>query len=338
MNKSIIALTQGINEPSARFRWEQYIENFHLAGFQTETLPSLYGAYAPSNKIQRPLWLGKTLLESFNRVQKTKTKYDLCFLQRNLVATLPTWESLIYPPYVFDVDDAIFINDRFSSSKIIAKKSILTICGNEFLADHYKKFSKVEVVPTAVNTKIFTPKEIKNNEITTIGWSGSSSGLPFLYEIEDSLKMVLESRKNTKLIIISDKKPQFKKISPDKIIYIKWKKSNEVSDLKNIDIGLMPLKDDLWSQGKCSYKMLTYMAIGIPIVVSPIGMNKKILASGDIGFAPKNDKEWLESLITLIDNRSLQKTYGRNGRVIIENEYSTNIISKKLISIFNSLI
>ena len=132
----LLAITQGKNIPSTRFRWSQYIDDLKNYGFEVSELPSNFGAYAPTSRIRRLPWLVATIAESLARTLYS-SDYDLRFLQRNLTATLCTWEPLLRKPFVFDVDDAIFLGPRGASADRIARSASFIICGNNFLADHF---------------------------------------------------------------------------------------------------------------------------------------------------------------------------------------------------------
>src|SRR4029077_7990439 len=93
-----------------------------------------------------------------------------------------------------------------------------------------------------------------------------------------------------------------------------WRAETEVDDLRRIDIGIMPLPDDRWSRGKCGLKALQYMALGIPTVCSPVGVNTHIIQHGENGLLAGSDDEWVESLTRLIDSAPLRERLGGAGR------------------------
>ncbi len=332
---SMAGLTQGINIPSTRFRLMQYEDILRLSGIETHHLPSKFGAYPPEVLLHRLAWLPVTLMDSIKRtLQSNKT--DVCFLQRELISTLKTSEILIRAPIVFDVDDAIFLHSRGKQSDAIAKMAHVVICGNTYIAEHYSKFSRTVILPTAVDTERFYPVK-KNEDSFIIGWSGSYSGLKYLYEIEDSLKAVLELLPSAQLHIVCDRPPKFSRISSERITYTKWQPEIEVSTIQKFSVGIMPISNTDWSRGKCSFKMLTYMAVGIPVVVSPFGMNLEVLSKGSCGFGPNNNSEWLDAIIELSKNSYLSDQMGKCGRSIVINNYSKDIIGAKLSGIIKNL-
>lgn len=332
----VAALTQGECVPSTRFRWVQYVPDLEAAGLVVKEYSSLFGAYAPMKISDRPFWLVKTLGESLVRSILSRSA-DVCFLQRNIVATLHTWERLLKKPIIFDVDDAIFVGPRGRSANKIAQCAEIIVCGNAYLAEHFSRFGKVEILPTAVDSERYTPNHLASSEEVVIGWSGTSGGFQYLYDIEESLAKVLKARPKAVLKIVSDRRPNFKLIPEEQCHYETWTGASEVEALQGFSIGIMPLTDNPWAKGKCSFKMLTYMAVGIPVVVSPVGMNNEVLGKGACGLAAGAQMQWIESLIHLIDDVSERKAMGAVGRNIVESFYSRSVIGPRLAEIISSV-
>lgn len=329
----IVGITQGVSQPSTRFRWAQYVDDFIANGFEVTELESKFGAYAPVEKVKRPLWIAKSLVENILRTYGSN-KYDIRFLQRNLTATLCTFESYLKKPLIFDVDDAIFLGARGRSADVIASYSSVVVCGNDFLADHFSKFASVEVLPTAIDTIKFSPvKKSVNNSCAVIGWAGSSSGFKYLYSIENAIKRVMVANPAVVLKIVADRPPVFDNLPIDRVIFEKWTSQREVDVIREFTLGIMPLNDDLWARGKCSFKMLTYMAVGIPVIVSPVGMNIEILSRGNCGYAPASLDDWFDAITLLLANDNIRSEMGAVGRRIVETTYSKAVIAPKLIDV-----
>ncbi len=326
---SLVALTQGADVPSTRFRWAQYTEYLSTSGFDVSEFPSYFGAYSPVSKIKRPAWLAAAILENLPRVLRSN-QYDLRFVQRNLTATLLTWEPILRPPFVFDVDDAIFLGQRGASADRIARSASVIICGNSFLANYFTKHGNVEVLPTAVDTQRFKPRLLSAPVKQIIGWTGSSSGFKYLHSIEPALKIVLSKHSNAVFKVVSDKKPFFKLLPTSQVCYEPWSEDREVDVLHEFTVGIMPLENDLWARGKCSFKMLTYMASGLPVVVSPVGMNAEVLKLGMCGYAANSTTDWVEALSSLLNDSLLVDRMGAAGRNITETFFSRAVIAPKL--------
>jgi glycosyltransferase involved in cell wall biosynthesis len=335
-HKSIAILTQGSAVASTRFRILQNLPIITRSGFNPVVMHAKYSAYPPSPGNSRAKWFILAMYDGYRRALRAN-KSDICILQRELISTLFTFESLIKVPLLLDVDDAIFLGSRFHAAKRLAKRASITICGNEFLADYFSQYSKVKIIPTGVDDKHFVPLPSSKRSQMTIGWSGASSGFKYLYSIEVALNVILERNPDVILMIIADIPPNFSLINSARVTYKKWSLESEVSDLQQFTIGIMPLTDGLYERGKCSFKMLTYMAIGIPVVVSTVGMNIEVLAMGDCGYGAKTNDDWVDALQSLIRDESSARNKGRVGRAIIEENYSTDVIGEKLASIINGI-
>lgn len=332
--KTVCALTQGKNIPSSRFRWRQYTPYLIESGIIPFEKHSTLGAYPPKLNILRPPWFLANLAAVANNALRSN-KYDLRFLQRQMISTLYTGESILKQPFILDVDDAIFLNQRFSGIDKIAKKANLIICGNEFLANYFSAFSEVKILPTAVDTERFIPNT-KSKSKRVIVWSGSHGGLIDLYTIEPALKIILERFPDVLLKIVSDKPPLFTKLPEDQIVFQYWHSDTEVNAIQNTTIGIMPLPNGEWEKGKCSYKMLTYMSVGIPVVVSAIGMNIEVMKFGEAGFLAKTLDEWVDAISFLLEKQDIAICMGKIGRNIIEKYYATNIIGPELAKIIKA--
>lgn len=326
---TIAAITQGVNVPSTRFRWSQYVPDLEQSGFTVSEFGSSCGAYAPARKVCRPAWLVASMAESLVRTLRSN-KHDLRFLQRNLTATLLTWEGMLRKPFVFDVDDAIFLGSRGSSANRIAKSATLIICGNSFLANHFSRYGPVAVLPTAVDADRFCTGGAPPPSRPVIGWSGLSSGFKYLFAIERPLQRLLQIHPDAILKIMSDSEPKFRLLPANRIIYEPWSPAREALVLREFTVGIMPLQDDLWARGKCSFKMLTYMAASLPVVVSPVGMNAEVLEQGPCGFAAKNADEWVDAISCLLQDAALAARMGLAGRRIIDTRYARNVIAPQL--------
>jgi len=325
----LTALTQGRDVPSTRFRWSQHVPALSANGFDVTTAHAQLGAYPPASRAWRPAWGVGALVESTARVIRANSSSDLIFLQRNLLATLCTAERLLRRPFVFDVDDAIFEGSRGESAFDISRRALVTLCGNDFLAERFAPHGPVVILPTAVDTNVFKPS-VSTASRPTIGWSGSSSGFRYLYGIENALKRVLAARPDAVLKIVADRPPTFRQLPPQRVQFVRWHPSNEVNELHSFTVGIMPLEDSAWTRGKCSFKMLTYMASGLACVVSPVGMNETLLNEAAVGLGARTDAEWEQALIDVLDTPALAADLGAAGRQSAEARYSRQVVGQAL--------
>src|SRR5687768_13394597 len=260
----VTALTASKIDPSSRFRIRQFIGPLKDLGVEVSEHWSLINRYRiePLPLLAMALRVPGLLASRFS---------DLTWLGRELVSGKFSLEGLAGKKRVFDVDDAIWLPAKSDFSAEIAQHCDGVIAGNQFLADHYQRVgARVWVVPTAVDTDIWQPAKRRHNE-WTVGWIASWSNLQFLYEIEEPLAQFLHEHPGSRLLIVCTRKPSFKKLSDTNWEFVPWSAENEVQMVQQMDVGLMPLRDDEWSKGKCGLKALEYMAVGLPIIITPVG-------------------------------------------------------------------
>lgn len=341
------------NAASQRFRFEQYLDILDKEGVQYKLAPFL------SERTWRIFYKkGFFFLKSFalliGFVKRVLilfrvASYDFVFIHReSFPIGPPIFEWLISTIFrkriIYDFDDAIWISNSSESNRFFSPlkshSNVFKICrlaykisaGNEYLLNTVKKYNKNVVLnPTTIDT-INLHNRLKNhsNKILTIGWTGSHSTnkyLESLFEVIRKLKIKYEFR----FLIISDENP-----CPDCdfMEFRYWNKESEIDDLTEINIGIMPLKHDPWSEGKCGFKALQYLALGIPAVVSPVGVNEKIVEHGVNGFICRSDEDWIRNLTLLLENRELIETMGKEGRKKISEQYSVKSNTSNFIHLF----
>ncbi len=327
----VCAITPGPVFPSSRFRWQQYEPFLRDAQIEPTELHTKRGAIPPPSRVIRPAWLLANFLDA-RSVVRVANEFPVRFLQREMISTLCTAEVGLKSPLVFDVDDATFLNQRFGGVDRVAKRASLIVCGNEFLADHFSRFAEIKVLPTAVDTVRFSPAPLDARR-RLIGWSGSSSGFQYLYQIEGALQTVLKKFPDVKLRVVADRAPRFKSLPESQVEFLVWNPATEVIHIQDLAIGIMPLNDSPWERGKCSFKMLTYMAVGVPVVVSPVGMNLQIMRQGEPGLMARNKDEWVDALSSLLTHESRSAEMGKQGRQIIETHYAAKNVGAELAAV-----
>lgn len=332
----VAAFTPGVCVPSARFRLRQYIPTLAQLNVAVTEFKAPFGAYPPKSILARPLWAVSELMALIPQVLSS-FKYDITFLQRELLSTLITYEPFLKKPIVLDIDDAVWLHTRCNSIAKIAKYCNAVICGNDFLGEHFSMFCKnIFIIPTAVDIHKFKPGVSNKSDRQIIGWSGLSSGFKYLYAIEEALAIILKKYPNVTLRVVANSAPKFKKINCYDYEFISWTPDNEANTIQEMTVGLMPLDDSLWSRGKCSYKMLLYMSCGVPVVVSAVGMNNQILQMGEAGFGVTNQDDWVERIGWLIENPVEGLKMGLVGRDIVKNYFSVEKVSNRLADVFNT--
>ncbi len=342
--------------PSQRYRLEQWEPLLRERGveityepFEDEELHGLL--YKPgliAKKLQRVTsGLGRRL----SLVRKTK-HYDLVYILRE-AALLgpPVFEKLIHQqrvPIVFDFDDAVFVSYRSpsngylsylkfaSKTKTICRIASHVMVGNPYLAEYARQVNdRVTVIPTTIDTEKYQVSQPKDSSgPPVIGWTGSHSTVQHLDTLRGALKKLAE-RESFRLRVIGT--PTYE-CSPIDVEAMRWRADTELEDLSTIDIGVMPLPDDKWSKGKCGLKALQFMALGIPTVCSPVGVNTDIIQDDQNGFIAATEDEWVEKLGRLLRSRELRQRLGHAGRATVEQKYSAVTQAPRVFEIFKSVL
>jgi glycosyltransferase involved in cell wall biosynthesis len=172
----------------------------------------------------------------------------------------------------------------------------------------------------------------QTSEPPVVGWTGSHSTIQFLAEGIPALQK-LEKKETLRFLTICDQKPKFNLRSLE---YKPWSPSTEIDDLLQMDIGIMPLKADHWSEGKCGFKLIQYLALGIPAVASPVGVNKKIIEHGVNGYLCSTDEEWVKYLTELLHDKEKRKAFGKRGRQKMLDEFSIQSNASNFLSLFSN--
>ena len=322
---------------SARFRVRSYLPYLAEAGVAMTEVPARSGQYPPAETWRRPFWLGCRLIEALANAPRSH-RYDLVLFQRELLSTFVTAEPFYGRPRVLDVDDAIWLHRRGSFALRLARHCDAVICGNRFLADYFSTSRRtIHVLPPGVAPPRFVPEKPLVAGRPIIGWSGSSPNLARLEEIDTGLATVLKRHPGARLRVICDRKPKFHRVPAELVDWATWSPEIEVSALQDLTVGLMPLADTEWSRGKCAFKMLTYMACGIPVVVSPVGMNAEILGKADVGFGARALDDWVGAIDTLLKDPSLRARMGQNGRELVESSYSVHALAPRFAAILKEI-
>lgn len=332
---TLAALTAGFNRPSSRFRLRQYISR--LAGHGVivkELMPFSDKTYyfpGPFKALNRISGLFRS------------RDADVVWISRGFVEGYETFERLLKRPRVLDVDDAVWLRGPFGGISMpdIARSMDAVIAGNSYLAEYFGKYCKeVHIIPTAIDLDRYTlrPEPVNEEEEKfVIGWTGSSSNFQYLDSIEPALARFIEEHDGAEFVLTADRPWEFKLLPDEKVKFVPWSVEEEVRVLHSMSVGIMPLADDKWARGKCAFKMLQYMGVGLPVIVSDVGMNRDVLEKGDVGLAASTDDEWYDALVSLYKDRSLGVKLGSEGRKVVERFYNADIAARDMAEIFKSL-
>lgn len=341
--------------PSQRFRFEQYLDYLAQRGYDYDysTLISekddhIY--HGQGHFLMKVLVGIKALLIRFRDVLRMN-RYDIIFVSRRAFLT----ESMLFErllrfskaKIIFDIDDAIWIdavspfNQRFawlkgrSNTANIVRMVDLVFAGNQYIADFARKNNpSVQIVPTTIETTAYLPPKKKSeHRFVVIGWSGSWSTIQhFRLAIPALQKLKQKYGEQLRFKVIGDKNFREESLA---IQGIAWKEETEVEELCEMDIGIMPLPNDQWSWGKCGLKGLQYMALEIPTLMSPVGVNKEIIEHGVNGYLCDSEEEWIQCLSALIENPSLRSKLGKAGRQTVVERYSVEAWKDRYVELFD---
>ena len=320
--------------PGQRYRFEQYLPYLRERGVQCDHSWVLDGAgakvlYNRGNFPAKALLGVRTLLKRAIEIPSLR-RYDVVFVQREAAFIggpfVERAAKLLGAKLVYDFDDAIWMRDvsqfnrRFAWLKNLNKvpkiiaMSDLVLAGNQYLADYARRHNpRVTVVPTTIDTDKYVLASAPRPEgPICIGWTGSFSTIRNLETALPALRRVrAKYGDRVRFKVIGD--PSFKDEALG-VVGLPWRSETEVADLRDVDIGIMPLPDEEWTRGKCGLKGLQYMALAIPTVMSPYGVNPEIITAGQNGFLPGSDDDWVETLSRLIEDPALRTRIGAAGR------------------------
>jgi glycosyltransferase involved in cell wall biosynthesis len=284
----ILFLTSGRDTPSSRFRVMQYLPRLRQVA-RVGVSP----CRPQKDLTQRDFRFGGMPLGAMLFSAKLFSRltgmargmvHDLVYIERELIVSCsPVLEKLamkLAPRSVFDFDDAIYRRHP-EAIAAICRRATRVIVGNETLSAFARSHTgRVSVIPTPIDTDRFTPG---TRDGKTVVWTGSSENLPYL--------AALRSRIRRPLRVICDRKPDFE------CEFVPWSPLSEVEALRSAAVGIMPLSDNEWTRGKCGFKLLQYMACGLPAVASPVGVNGAIV--GETGVVTEDWEAGIERALTL---------------------------------------
>jgi glycosyltransferase involved in cell wall biosynthesis len=344
--------------PSQRYRFEQYEAWLAEHGLETTYSPVLreseYEAmYRPGGVAQKGLATARGLLRRV-RESLEVSDYDIVMVQREAVQLgTAAFEAVVgrsSSKLVFDFDDAIWLPDvspanrRFAWLKRpekvpkIISYSDMVLAGNDYLADYARKFNtNVRVLPTTIDTREYVPGPApKDTSTVCIGWSGSVTTIKHFELAVPFLKAVRERfGDRVSFKVIGD--PGYRNDELG-IRGVPWRAETEVADLSELDIGIMPLPDEAWARGKCGLKGLQYMGLGIPPVMSPVGVNVQIVSDGVNGYLASSLDEWVGKLTALIESEEQRRRLGAAARQTVMDRYSVESQRDNYLALLTGLL
>jgi glycosyltransferase involved in cell wall biosynthesis len=267
--------------------------------------------------------------------------FDAVFVQKGVFPGLYSGferQMAARKPVVFDFDDAIWLPrvggsrvlralHRESTVQDILRGAAAVIAGNNFLADYATRFNgRVTVVPSSIDLAAY-PHAANSN---VVGWIGSRTTLPYL----KPLKTVFETLDIKPRVIASGDPSQL----GFEVEFRPWQMETEMEELSQFGVGIAPLPDTPWERGKCGVKILQYMACGIPVVASPVGVNAQIVVNGTNGLLATNNEEWTTALRTLMADSNQRQRLGAAGREAVEKSFTVQRAAETVASVLRDSI
>lgn len=348
----VLALTRyGVLGASTRVRFVQYFTALELNSIEVEW-QILFDDVDLTYKYRMGKFSLWQVIRAYTRRIKTlvtKGHFDVIWIEKEALPFTPLFLEVILLrgiPYILDYDDALFHNYDLNSSNIIRfflgkridklmSHAALVVCGNSYLATRARiaGAQKVEEIPTVIDLDRY-PKISKNandsyhdnGSILRIVWIGSPSTQVFLEILREPLKIL--AKKIPFILRIIGANFSLPGVN---IECLKWSEVSEVALISDCDVGVMPLHDSDWERGKCGYKLIQYMACGLPVVASPVGINTEIVQTDVNGFLVSSSDEWVKALEILLLDCSLRQKFGLAGRKQVEDFYCVQKTGPRLI-------
>lgn len=321
--KKVVFLVPDVGDVSTRFRVRQYLPHLERRGIAT-ALHSLHTS-------PRQRWRSIAAARDADAVVVHRAflgRVELAFLRR------------VAPPYVYDFDDAIMFRDsaarrqsswqrRLRWSRMVRYAGHV-VAGNGYLAEQAARYQRrVTVIPTAVDVDQYDGNgEVGRGPI--VGWMGTRINLMYLERLATPLARLAARHPEVRVKVVSDGSI----VLPGVPLIVKsWTQADEVADLRSFRVGIMPLPDDPWTRGKCGVKILQYLAAGVPVVCSPVGANRDIVAHGQNGYCAASDEEWVARLEELLAGDALRARFAQAGRETIVQRYGVGAMLDRFVEV-----
>ena len=334
---------------SSRYRTYQYLPHLRDAGFNVEEAPLLGHGYVDNlyrGSRQSAIRLLRSALERAWKLRRAR-KYDIVWIEKELFPWVPdVFEQLLRrfgARMVIDYDDAIFHRyDQHRSAlvrRVLGRKidrvmaaATLVIAGNAYLAERARAAgaAAVEILPTVIDLERYPVHRQRSSGPLTIGWIGSPSTQRYLLEISGALAAFC-AESHARVVAIGPR-PDFS-VPGVPLEVVPWSEDGEVRAIQQFDIGLMPLPDSPFERGKCGFKLVQYMGCGLPVIASPVGVNREIVKEGATGFLAATEEQWLAALRGLGASEELRRRMGLAGRTEVEGRFSLKVVAPRLVDL-----
>ena len=345
----------------ARFRLYQYLPRLEAEGFRVTVHPFFTNEFfrivyqRGRSALKARLFVAQTLARL--KLVVRRARYDMFLVYREAFPIgPPVIERLLSRStgraLVYDFDDAIFLPNASDANRLIGvlkypqkvsrivRASTQVIVGNATLAKYARQYhDTVTIIPTCVDTTQFIPRVASQARTASarvrVGWIGSHSTVKYLGGLLPTLAAVA-SRQPMTLHVVGSPGP----LVADglDIEQETWTLEQEVAHFQSCDIGVYPLWDDAWGQGKSGFKAIQFMACGVPVVASPVGVTTEIIEDGVNGFLAATPQEWVGKLGWLMADPALRRRMGAAGRETVEQRYSLSVNAPRLVQVLRAAL
>jgi glycosyltransferase involved in cell wall biosynthesis len=341
--------------PGQRFRIEQWDPYLRREGIEIT-----YSPFAPARLTALLQQSGGSTQKAWGIVQAvgrrlreawTASTFDLAYIFREGALLGPAVAERVLSgsgiPFVYDFDDAVWVryvspvNSYLSYLRFPGKTATLcrrachVMAGNNFLGEFASRYNeRVSIVPTTIDTLKYGLLSRQPGRRPVIGWTGSYSTVQYLHLVRPALAR-LRTRHDFRVLVVGGTGFE---VDGVEVEHRPWRSATEVQDISGFDIGIMPLPDAEWERGKCGLKALQYMALGIPAVVSPVGVNREIVDHGRNGFLAAAEDEWVDTLHSLLADPELRFRVGRAARATVEERFSAVVHAPRVAQVFRSAV
>jgi glycosyltransferase involved in cell wall biosynthesis len=334
----------GVQGASSRLRFYQFLPSLNNAGIETVVVPLIENE-ALLRKYERQRYDAWSLIASYAkriRALLVTRRFDLAWIEKEALPWLPAWleKALIGRlPYALDFDDAVFHN--YDRNRVALVRALMgtridklmagarvVVAGNSYLAARARRAgaSRTQILPTVVDIGRYSTRPTGTGNGLRIVWIGSPSTVRYLSILAEPLARLARTHEFT-LRVIGDTSLQMPGVDVETVA---WSEDTEAAEIRECDIGVMPLLDNEWELGKCGYKLIQYMACGLPTVASPVGANCDVTIDGFTGYFARDETDWTARLRALLEDESLRRRLGVAGRARVEQHYSLQQVAPRL--------
>lgn len=346
--RGLVLLKYGNRAATTRNRFEYYEPYLQEAGITLSYSPLFDNDHLDYALAAKRHPKAKTLRAYWARLKQlwSQSDYDFIWLYSEAFPYLPDiferWVHRKNLPVIYDYDDAVYaqydlhpraITRKFLAGKIakIQKRATAVVAGSPALLDYARDHSNAcHLVPTVVDADYLRPAKARAKTRVCIGWIGSPSTFAqFDRALLDAIQSICAEH-DAEFLIVGAHGHGF---DAPNIRFERWSEEAELGLLHQMDIGIMPLQDTVWSRGKCAFKLIQYMACGLPVVASPVGANNTVVDAGVNGFLAGDLETWKEALVKLIRDPKMRETFGKSGRQRVLQSYDIKVQAPKMVQI-----